>query len=356
MKLKLNLNVDSVKRLLIQHGEKAAFGLAMLVLALFFWKTLRMEVLGADKQPEMLAKLADQTRAHVLASQWDPKAKNFEPVDYPARAEHVDLVDNAYRLSVFFDKPLWEQHDKRSMPKLWPVEELLAASGQGIFAVKKEAGDDGGADIKAETRSLGNSDAGKGAKLSGNVAPRGYFYVAVTGLLPLRKQTAEYDDAFRSAQKYEPAKDVPLYEDMKVEAADVTDAPNKLAWQEINLEDFWNFESKWPSDVIKDVVDSQYIDEGCTLPLGPLLGEDWDPAVAGHPKIPLAERFDKAKKNEKKDEASARRQWAYPGTAQAGNRSGRHRGDAHRAGRGRQGGDGQFQTRSKAVSFRRLHG
>ncbi len=127
-------------------------------------------------------------------------AKNIEIVDYPARAEHVPLLDDDYRLKVFFDKPLWEQHEKRPAPKLWPVEELLAASGQGFFAIKRESGDDVAADT--ETKAVTDSSTPKGhrAKLSKDVVPKGYFYVAITGLVPLRKQTAEYDDAFRSAE------------------------------------------------------------------------------------------------------------------------------------------------------------
>lgn len=174
MKLKLNLNVDGVKRVLLQHGEKAAFGLAVFVLLLFFWKTLRLEVLGADKQPDMLKTLAEKAQQHVVTSEWDKKAKNIEIVDYPARAEHIPLVDDDYHLKVFFDKPLWQQHDKRQSPKLWPVEELQAAAGQGIFAIKKDKdGDDvEGVDANAETKPIRDAVASTAhrAKLSKDVA------------------------------------------------------------------------------------------------------------------------------------------------------------------------------------------
>ena len=203
MKLKLNLNVEGVKRLLLQHGEKGAFGLAALVLLWFFWKTVQFEVLGSDKQPDPLRTLADQTKAHVVESPWDKKAKKIEVVDYPTRSKHVPLLDKDYQLKVYFDKPLWVQHGKRPVPKLWPVEEPLAAAGRGMLAIKKTSEDDSGADAESDTKPLSGDTAAtaKGAKLKSgtDTVSKGFFYVAVTGLVPLRKQTAEYDDAFHTA-------------------------------------------------------------------------------------------------------------------------------------------------------------
>jgi hypothetical protein len=304
MKLKLNLNVDSAKRLLIQHGEKAAFGLAVCVLLLFFWKTLKLEVLGADKEPGPLTTLAEKARQHVLTSVWDPDAKNIKIVDYPARAEHVPLNVRDYDLVAFYDKPLWDQHEKRPVPKVLPVEELVAATGQAILAVKKEADDAGKADAPAETHAIAGAagSKGHGAQLGKELMPKGFFYVAVTGLVPVRKQIAAYDDAFRGALKYDAARDVPGYGEIKVERADVTGVnPARAAWKEIDMAAVGNFVGTWSTESINDVVDDEYLGEPYTytMPLGPLLGEDWDPAVAGHPKIPPAERLAGTKKPEK---------------------------------------------------------
>ena len=341
MKLKLALNVDGVKRVLIQHGEKAAFGLAVCVLLFFFWRTVRLEVLGADKQPDMLKALAERAQQHVLTSEWDKKAKNIEIVDYPARAEHVPLVDADYRLGVFLDKPLWEQHDKRQSPKMWPVEELQAAAGRGIFAIKKEKDGDNveAVDAKAETKPITDSGVSKGhrAKLSNDVVPKGFFYVAITGLLPLRKQTAEYDDVFRNAQQYDSSRDVPVYEHehMKIERAEVSGA--KMDWHEIDLAAVDSFVGKWPTDPIDDAVDSQYYDDACTMPLGPLLGEDWDPNKIGHPKLSRLERIEPGKKKPEKEAAAPAGEkkigWGLgkPGTARPGSPAAQ----AKRAGNGR---------------------
>jgi hypothetical protein len=46
---------------------------------------------------------------------------------------------------------------------------------------------------------------------------------------------------------------------------------------------------QWAGTDKNDVVDKQYIDPTLTMPLPALLGKSWDPAVAGHDQIPLAE-------------------------------------------------------------------
>jgi hypothetical protein len=323
MKLKPKLNVDAVKRALIQHGEKAAFGLAVLMLLVFFWKTVGLEVLGSDRKPDPLKKLAEEAKQHILTSVWDPKAKNIEIVDYPARAEHVPLNDRDYHLAVELDKPLWEMHGKRPAPKLLPVEELVATAGQGILALKAEKGTS--SEPSADTRPVRGSSSAKpaGAKISTGATPKGFYFVAITGLVPLRKQSAEFDDAFRTALDYNPSTDAPAYEGMKIERAVVTGSePNEMAWEELDLAAVGEFVDKWAGmdKNSSEVVDEQYVDPLLTMPLAPMLGKDWDPAVAGHPKIPLIARLDSSKKPEKEAAPvkEQERAWGPKSSARAG--------------------------------------
>ena len=309
MKLKLNLNVDAVKRALLQHGEKAVFGLAVLLLLLFFWTTLKLEVLPAEKQPDPLKQLAKEAQQHVLTSKWDEttrKAKNIEVVDYPARATHVPLEDRDYPLLSDLDKPLWDAHGKRPAPKLFPVEELAAAAGDCFLAIKREAAAEG---------------AGKKAV---EAAPEGFYYVAVTGVVPLRKQTAEYEDTFRAAIGHDEATDRPVYEDMQVERAEVSGPDAKeLDWKPVDLAAADAFVSSWASSKAGpgEVVDASYVDEVLTFPLPSPLGKDWTPAVAGHAKIPPAERFNENKKTEKEAPAAAPKRAEAGGTGR-GNAAG----------------------------------
>ena len=127
--------------------------------------------------------------------------------------------------------------------------------------------------------------------------------------MPVRQQSEAYDNAFLGALMYNPNRDVPSYAYIKVEGAEITaaTAAKGIAWKELDLDAVGKFINSWSPEKTADVVDDEYIGEPypCTMPLGPLLGEDWDPSVVGHPKIPLAGRFDRTKKPEKEATATA---------------------------------------------------
>ena len=137
MKVKAKLNLAGIKELGMQHGEKAGFGLGVLVLVMFLWSAAQTTVLGPEKQPDLLKESAEKTDRHILNSKWDPVAKGIEVVDYVSRAKRDPLNDKDYRHLVYLDKPLWEAKGKRPDPKLLPVEELLASAGSGIFSMAR---------------------------------------------------------------------------------------------------------------------------------------------------------------------------------------------------------------------------
>jgi hypothetical protein len=183
------------------------------------------------------------------------------------------------------------------------VEDLVGASGQGILALKKEKGEADPAEAGAVP--VAGSEAAKrgGIKLSSDSTGKGYFFIGVTGVVPLRKQRAEYDETFVSAVEYRQDEDVPVYAGMRVERAEIDPAaPDKLAWQEIDLAGVGEFMSKWAmsdKEAVADVVNPEFTDGILTMPLGPLMGRDWSPSLVGHPKIPSADRLDPSKKPEK---------------------------------------------------------
>ena len=333
MKVKLNLNVGGLKQLAIHHGEKAAFGLGVLLLVMFIWSASKTEVLGPDKQPQPLSEAATKTEQAVLNSKWDAKAKGVEVVDYVRRAKRDPLNDKDYRLSVFLNKPLWELKGKRPDPKILPVEEMLASAGLGILAMTPPdaPAQPGGKPPKPGARAGARArdpamatrgamgmpdgmpqpgragaaarpgDAGlRGMRMPGPMMPgamrsaakgnlKGFSWVVVTGLVPIRKQEAEFEEAFRNVIDPEPDKDIPEYRGYKVERAEVHgDAP--LEWQEIKLRGVEEFKKQWSARP-QEVVDAAYVDPMYTQELGPLVDRDWDPAVVGHPKVPIADNL-----------------------------------------------------------------
>ncbi len=120
---------------------------------------------------------------------------------------------------------------------------------------------------------------------------KGYSWVVVTGLIPVSKQEAEFEEAFRNVILADPETDVPEYFGLKIERAEVKGDANGLDWKEareIKPKELQAFMKSWQTEA-KEVVDDLYVDPMYTMPLAPLVGVNWDPAVVnGHDKIPLA--------------------------------------------------------------------
>ncbi len=329
MKVKLKLNGAAIKALAIQHGEKAGLALGVGACVLFIWSAAKMDVLGPEKQPTKLEEAAKKTDDHIRDSKWDPVAKGIEVVDYVQRAKRDPLADKDYRLVHPFNPPIWESKGKRPDPKMFPVEEMLASAGLGVFALSKEivepdpAGPKKPANKKGTPGPKGMSEP-KGGPLAGakdkkggppggpggpprgpkqnppdmvvhGIRPgrdselKGFSWVVITGLIPIAKQEAEFEEAFRNVIKPIPEADEPQYRGYKIERAEIAGDAEPV-WQEIKVKEYnQQFRARWQAES-HEIIDETYSHRGYTMPLAPLVSADWDPAVVGHPKVPLAEK------------------------------------------------------------------
>jgi hypothetical protein len=308
MKLKLNLNGAAIKGLAMQHGEKALFGVAVFVLLMFIWSAAKTDVLGPDKQPDKLKESAEKSDQWVLSSKWDPKAKGVEVVDYVKRAKRDPLVDKDYRLAVFFDKPLWESKSLRPDPKVLAIEELQAAAGLGIFALNPPDKPDQ-ADPAMPPK--GKKAAPPPPPVAGRPAHgdlKGLSWVVVTGLVPLAKQEAEFEEAFHNVKFNDPAQDFPEFAGLRIERAEVADAAAPPNWQPLNMVVNRTILKSFRT-AARELVDDEFIDAVHTVPLGPLVGSEWTYKVVGH-------SSDKIKPFEKPGARSGRVETTEPGPAE----------------------------------------
>ncbi len=283
MKVKVKFDVSSVKKWLMEHGEKVAFGVMAVVFLLFTYSALRQEVLDDTKQPEALKKMANQVQSHVAGSTWDQSREGLQLVDYDKRAQRELISDKSFPLSVPFNNPLADEKTKRGMPQLLPVEDLRVAAGTGIFSLAPEAGgpgSGGGGDVKVLK--------GAGLKPSNNARLKSQCWAVITALVPYDKQAAEYSRVFSHAMSLSKEAEVPRYANVIVERAEIDRAhPDQLDWKKLPREDVQAFEKQWEA-ALPDVVGKDYIDKALTYPLGPLVGVGWDASVS-NPKIPLAQ-------------------------------------------------------------------
>src|SRR6185369_13503893 len=125
--------------------------------------------------------------------------------------------------------------------------------------------------------------------------------VTIMAVVPIQKQTEEYEKKLANSLDYEPRRDAPLYLEFRVQRADVTDLDpateaDKLTWQPLPsppkalAELFGDERTGTPglyAGVPVEVSDPTYLSEVLTHPAPPYLQRDlW--ALLTHPDVPLA--------------------------------------------------------------------
>jgi hypothetical protein len=304
MKVKLKLDVASIKAWLLEHGEKLAFGLMVLVFLLFTYSALRREVLPDAQQPDMLQAKAEDVERHVNDSKWDEQREGVQVIDYRTRVAREPVATAAFVLKVPFNAPLADPKSKREVPKLINAEELRVAAGYGVFALSSEAagakpaaqpvpiqGRGGAGQPRPKATQTGRS-AGTGFKPKPTAKLKGQPWAAIIGLVPIEKQRQEYARAFEHCMGADPARDAPHYEYApNVQRAEIDEAhPDQLNWQDLPWSNIKENERAWEGDG-QEIVASAYLDSVLTGRLGPLVGVAWGESVA-HPKVPLASEGD----------------------------------------------------------------
>lgn len=125
-----------------------------------------------------------------------------------------------------------------------------------------------------------------------NPVPKVGWFIAGTALVSHKEIYEAYELALSDADQYDPRRDTPVYFNLDVQRADVTDKPvDQLAeadWEGI----FWNRENytklaamKW-SGFAPEIVPIDYRDEALTMYIPPVLLDDYT-GFATHPMIPM---------------------------------------------------------------------
>jgi hypothetical protein len=278
MKVKTKLDLQAIKNLALEHGEKVAFAVVGLVFLLFVYSALKRESLSADKQPEQLQAKAGQVQSHVSQSTFDAKTANIAVVDYVDRAKREQINLGPYKPPKALNEPIFDQKAKRDNPTIYPLEELRADAGFGMFAITGAAADAGKAQGGAQA-------VGAGFAPGADATIVGRGYTVVTGLVPYKKQWQNYSQLFDAAQAADPSRDRPQFVRLMVERAEIDPAqPDKLDWKPVP--DAKDFADRF-AGIMGDVVPPKYRQDEIVAALGPLVRRPWGEAV-NHPRIAAA--------------------------------------------------------------------
>lgn len=125
--------------------------------------------------------------------------------------------------------------------------------------------------------------------------------ITIMAVVPLQRQSEEFDKKLSNSLDYDPKRDYPTYLDFRVERADVTDldpsAPlDDKRWQpltrpDVVLKEIWGDPERnitgLYAGIPTEVIDPSYYSEQLTHPAPPYLQRDlWD--LLTHPDVPLA--------------------------------------------------------------------
>jgi hypothetical protein len=296
MKFKISFDKKSIGNLFLEHAEKAALGLFVLVFAAIIYGAVAQRE-KFDKDPKDLVDKSANARRSLAGER--PERLNELLKNQQARDDKGDYKKVAgeiadfnkqgvsvkpYECPIALDKSLFGQKGKRGQPELVGAEELRAAADLGVFMVTENP---------AAAPQPGRPNPGffgGPARTFGNAVPRGKHWVVITGLVPFEKQSEAYRNAFRDALAYDPANDVPAYVDFNVQRAEINspaDDKNPNFSKIFAFTEAVKETTKDWSQTLPEVVDSKCVDSAAlTFPLGPLQNRQWSENVA-HDKIPL---------------------------------------------------------------------
>ena len=117
---------------------------------------------------------------------------------------------------------------------------------------------------------------------------RGQRWIVLTGLVPYKKQLAEYHARFDGAAWNDPNEDVPKYVGYFVQRADVVPG-REPRWSKFMIFDA-NEAAKMGGQLAEEPADPRFVRKGLTSPLPLLVDTTWGAEAVSPPQIPLIKR------------------------------------------------------------------
>ncbi|RMD65515.1 hypothetical protein D6833_02830, partial [Candidatus Parcubacteria bacterium] len=339
---KSNPGESGIKTLAIQHGEKAALIIVIVLAGVFFAMGYRVDSISDGKTPASLLQLAKRGEEHVNREEaWDViKEDRVQEEDYPERVQRGRLpvqVAN-YPVPLPWTPDIRFQKERRSDPELFPPTQPEVS---GVYAaVAYRPNPDERDLLSLEPLALRDKEAAKkqqrtrarstpeeeeeeeeieeegpgsdakylvlsenlhnkiidyyqnlfhvpGATRSDTVVTKGRFVVAVKATVPWEKQWREFRNKLETAMGYSPERDVPRYYAFEAERAEVkpdgTEQPaGRLVahtWSEYIRAQQW-------VATPEEICDPYYKDPALTMPIPPLLMCNYGP-LALHSDVPM---------------------------------------------------------------------
>ena len=284
--------LGKLKTLFAQHVEKLLLGAMALVALLLVYSGFSKESLDTD--PERVRAEINRAQGSINSSTWAEVKQERQPepdrFDQQATQDTISIDLASYAMNTPLHPRMQEQSKRRSDPDLLAPFDLEVKPGYGAIAIKlvgREANIAGLVDRNSpDTRPLPPGVVqGRGeTRLGGNY--EGRFFVAITGLVPYKKQFDLYVEAFKGAAEYDGERDVPQYLGLMIERAELQPDGSLGPWQTVDtIQGMLREPTTWEGRE-EERASRDYVLSGLTMPLPPLVLRDisqW----AHHSSVPL---------------------------------------------------------------------
>mgnify|MGYP001165548272 FL=1 len=230
---KIQFTPEAIWSFVANHGEKILVLIVVLCslpLALGGINALRLKTRSSKEEPKEIARLADN--ANSLLSRSLPTDQQTELNKSLASASvERDVTLEAWspteisRLSVDagFNRPLLGDIQRRQVPVVFPLEQLVAIAGVVAIANQDDllmGGDPSLGGAFSEMEMMMEDPMGMQPTVMSPPAKK-MPYVILTGLIPFRKQLDEYIALYSRASYQSPERDFPIWHDYAVERLEV---------------------------------------------------------------------------------------------------------------------------------------
>lgn len=292
------------KQFALKHGEKIGLGVVGVIvvtcLALTNWAS------GYSGTPYDMVEKADKVAATLRANKWpEDEKKQFLPVvtaDAEVKNVLAPLDIARFDWQEPFSRKIYERRlpadeaewlaalDLRAIPGSAPIEvlpplEAPAAEDDDSGTSKKKSDKDKKKPAGGELEIRASGAGGVGGQSAGR--SRGVRFIAVVGIVPVRKQqerlrsALHLDSVSQAAGRLE-------YLDFRLQRQRAVPGPNPWSdenWKDVSTSSLTDLLNE-AADFDPEVVAPEYTDVVFTSPLPHRLDDGWNPGLIVHPKIP----------------------------------------------------------------------
>jgi hypothetical protein len=302
------------KEWLFLHAEKLVVGAVVLLLGYMVYSAIGTLKPDARQTPKALEDQVGQITTQVEQAKFPANRYTVPEYDQTASRSLQRIPADAYAFkSLIGDVPLGEAGGKRGVPKIYPVRDLEALGGSGIFFVKEKKDPAAGAPVGGGDRKpLPPGLLDEMVRPPADAKVEGRRWVAINALVPIAEQRSEYDSAFVGRPAFDEDRDQPNYIVATIRRLEITanTVEDQLDWD--NQAKSWTLRARYDernaekatwaigSDELIELARPRHVNSALVDPLGPL-GKSWK-RWAVHSQIPLAPPRPKQAKRPQRDQ------------------------------------------------------